>query len=157
MSRKVTKVLNEKRTTTSYQQTRWSILEVCCSVLKTMSSDPVYNVYVGALVCCFCLYLIVFCLVYLIVCDSIKNYFIQSEDCSQPILKNQRWLWGRCCPCCSRLLLLCQTNSDKSKSSFAAHFAFHIPPYLTGSLRTLSLIKIKNTRRNSQPILGFYF
>eukprot|EP00794_Sanderia_malayensis_P007875 gene7873-8725_t len=49
MSRKVTKVLNEKRTTTSYQQTRWSVIEVCCSVLKTMSSDPVYNVYVGAL------------------------------------------------------------------------------------------------------------
>ncbi|XP_065069659.1 mitogen-activated protein kinase kinase kinase 1-like isoform X2 [Rhopilema esculentum] len=49
MSRKVTKVLNERRTTTSYQETRWSVLDVCCSVLKHMSSDPVYNVYVGAL------------------------------------------------------------------------------------------------------------
>ena len=50
MSRKVTKVLNERRTTSSYQETRWNVLDVCCSVLKHMSSDPVYNVYVGALV-----------------------------------------------------------------------------------------------------------
>ena len=51
MSRKVTKVLNERRTTNSYQETRWNVLDVCCTVLKHMSGDPVYNVYVGALVC----------------------------------------------------------------------------------------------------------
>ena len=50
MSRRVTKVLNERRTTTSYQETRWNVLDVCCTVLKHMSGDPVYNVYVGALV-----------------------------------------------------------------------------------------------------------
>jgi len=49
MSRRVTKVLNERRTTSSYQETRWNVLDVCCTVLKHMSGDPVYNVYVGAL------------------------------------------------------------------------------------------------------------
>jgi len=44
------KVLTERRTTVSYKENKWELLSVCASVLTHIMADPVYTVYVAALV-----------------------------------------------------------------------------------------------------------
>ena len=51
VSRKAVRVLTERRSTTSYKESRWELLKVCSAVLAHITADPVYNVYVAALVC----------------------------------------------------------------------------------------------------------
>ena len=50
ISRKAVKILNEKRTTTSYTETKWEMLNVSATILSHIIADPVYTVYVAALV-----------------------------------------------------------------------------------------------------------
>ena len=50
VSRKVVRVLTERRSTTSYKESRWELLKVCAAVLAHIMADPVYSVYVAALV-----------------------------------------------------------------------------------------------------------
>jgi len=50
ISRKAVKVLTERRTTVSYKENKWELLSVCASVLTHIMADPVYTVYVAALV-----------------------------------------------------------------------------------------------------------
>ena len=50
VSRKAVRVLTERRSTTSYKESRWELLKVCAAVLAHIMADPVYSVYVAALV-----------------------------------------------------------------------------------------------------------
>lgn len=50
ISRKAVKILTETKTTNTYFDTKWELLGVCSCILKHIMADPVYNVYVAALV-----------------------------------------------------------------------------------------------------------
>lgn len=50
ISRKAVKILQERRTTTSYVETKFEVLSVCSSILTYIIKDRVYNVYVAGLV-----------------------------------------------------------------------------------------------------------